>query len=95
MQIEMLEQLINEDTDSAQTIRLEVDSYKWKGVTFPITNFSKGIERAALSRQNSYFFFGANKRKSFIYSKPNLQEEALSEKKSFGLRNTSFRKFYK
>ena len=90
-----VEQLINEDTDSAQTIRLEVDSYKWKGVTFPITNFSKGIERAALSRQNSYFFFGANKRKSFIYSKPNLQEEALSEKKSFGLRNTSFRKFYK
>lgn len=90
-----IEQLINEDTDSAQTIRLEVDSYKWKGVTFPVTNFSKGIERAALSRQNSYFFFGANKRKSFIYSKPNLLEEALSEKKSFGLRNTSFRKFYK
>lgn len=90
-----VETVINEETDSAQTIKKEVAVYKLKGVTFPITNFSKGVQQAGVSRQNSYFFFGANKRKTFLYSKPNIQEEDLISKKSFGLRTTSFRKFYK
>lgn len=90
-----VEAVINEETDSAQTIKQEVDVYKLKGVTFPVTDFSKGIERAGVSRQNSYFFFGANKRKTFLYAKQNIQEEELLNMKSFGLRVTSFRKFYK
>jgi hypothetical protein len=87
--------VLNEDTDSAQTVKQAVDVYKWKGVTSPLTNFSNGIEQASVTRQNSYYFFGANKRKSFIYTKQNFVDDELNDHKSFGLTNTSFRKFYK
>lgn len=87
--------VLNEDIDSAQTIKQTVDIYKWKGVTYPLTNFSNGIEQASVTRQNSYYFFGANKKKSFIYTKQNFADDELKEHKSFGLTNTSFRKFYK
>ena len=90
-----VETIINEDTDSSQTIKQEVDVYKMKGINFPVTNFSNGIEQAGTTRQNSYYFFGVNKRKTFLYAKQNKTEEELAETKSFGLRNTSFRKFYK
>ncbi len=90
-----VEVIINEDTDSAQTVKREVDVYKLKGVTFPVTNFSRGIQQASTTRQNSYFFFGPNKKKTLLYSKPNIQEEDVAGKKSFGLPVTSFRKFYK
>ncbi len=89
-----VEIVINEETDSAATIKQEVDIYKWKGVTFPITNFSKGIVQASSTRQNSFFFFGSNKRNYFLYSKQNLDEEELQNLKSTELRSTSFRKFY-
>ena len=87
--------VLNEETDSAQTIRQEVDVYKLKGVTFPVTNFSRGIEQASNSNQKSHFFFGVGKRKTFIYTKPILQEDELTSMKSFGLPSTSFRKFYR
>lgn len=90
-----IETIINEETDSAQTIKEAVDIYKLKGVTFPITNFSNGIEQSSVTRQNSYYFFGVNKRKTLIYSKQNIANEELSSNKSFGLLNTSFRKFYR
>lgn len=90
-----VEVVLNEDTDSAQTIKQEVDVYKLKGVTFPVTNFSKGIEQVSNSNQKSHFFFGVGKRKTFLYSKPTLQDEELTSMKSFGLRTTSFRKFYR
>lgn len=84
-----------EDTDSAKTVKQEVDVYKWKGITFPLTNYSRGIEQLGVSRQNSYLFFGVNRRKSYIYTKHNLSEEELQSKRSLGLNETSFRKFYK
>lgn len=90
-----VEVLINEDTDSSMLVKQEVEVYKWKGVTFPLTNFSRGIEQASESRQNSYFFFGVNKRKSYFYSKPHIAEEELIEQKSMSLRTTAFRKFYR
>ena len=90
-----VETIINEDTDSSQTIREAVDVYKMKGVTFPITNFSNSIIEASANRQNSYYFFGVNKRKTSLYTRQNIAEEELSSFKTFGLRNTSFRKFFK
>lgn len=90
-----VETIINEDTDSAQTIKQAVDIYKLKGVTFPITNFANGIEQAAVTTQKSYYFFGTNKKKTYIYSKQNFNDEEIESSKTFGLRNTSFRKFYR
>ncbi len=86
---------INEWTDSAQTIKTMVDAYKLKGNTFPISNFTNSILQAASTAQQSYFYFGKNKRKSFYYAKPNIQEEQLVAQKSFGLNNTSYRNHYK
>ncbi len=90
-----VEVILNEDSDSARMVKTEVDVYKWKGFTFPITNFSRGIQQAGVSRQNSYFFFGANKRKTYLYAKKNIQEEELKRQEDVSLPVTSFRKFYK
>ncbi|MEZ5054822.1 MAG: hypothetical protein R2807_08715 [Chitinophagales bacterium] len=86
---------INEWTDSARTVKTIVDAYKLKGNTFPNTNFSNSILQAASTAQQSYFYFGKNKRKSYYYAKPNLSEEQLIAQKSFGLNNTSYRNHYK
>ena len=80
------------DTTSTQNI---IDVYKVKGVTFPITNFSKNIEQAGATAQNSYLLLNDNKKKSNIYIAKNLMEEALTDKKTFGLAPTSFRRFYR
>lgn len=86
---------INEETDSANTLQNVIDLYSVKGVTFPVTNFSKSIEQAGITPQNSYLYLGVNKKKSYFYVNKNLTDEALTEKKSFGLTPTSFRKFFK
>ncbi|MDB5228439.1 MAG: hypothetical protein JWN78_2632 [Bacteroidota bacterium] len=90
-----VETTINEETDSAQTIKEVQAIYKWKGVTFPVTNFSRGIEQGGTSKQNSYYFFGVSKKKTYLYSHPNIADEDLISKKTFGLRPTAFRKFYR
>ncbi len=91
-----VETILNDETDSARSIKQLEDVYKLKGITYPVTDFSKGILQAGISKQNSYYYFGAGrKRKTFLYSNPNIQDEELSSKKSFGLLETSFRKFYK
>jgi hypothetical protein len=88
-----VETILNEETDSAQTVRQLADIYKWKGITIPVTNFSRGIQQAGTTRQNSYYFFGVNKRKTYLYSKPNSSDEQLTGMKSFGLAPTAFRKY--
>ncbi len=90
-----VELYINEFTDSSKLVKQEIDKYVWKGTSFPISNFSKGIEQASNSRYADFLFFGANKRKSYIYTKPLLAEETLLSLKSLGLRATAFRQFYK
>ena len=89
-----VESIQNEDTDSARTIRLAVDIYKRKGVVFPLTNFSNGIDKLDVSGRNSYFFFGIQKRKAFLYSKPNLNAGDFTSRISKGLPFTSFRDSY-
>ncbi|MFN8237888.1 MAG: hypothetical protein U0T77_06925 [Chitinophagales bacterium] len=77
------------------TIKQETDIYKWKGVTFPVSDFSKSILHSGILGQNSYLFFGAKKRKTNLYVKPNMTAEELEEKSKSDIKNTSFRKFYK
>lgn len=89
-----VEVTLNEYTDSAKTVRHEVEVYKLKSTTFPLTNFSRGAQQLSVARQNSYLFFGTNRRKSYFYAKHNLQEEALKDKQSNDLQETGFRKFY-
>ncbi|MCB0508522.1 MAG: hypothetical protein KDD21_09495 [Bacteroidetes bacterium] len=86
---------INENTDSASTQISLQPIYSIKGNTFPISNFKEGLEKAAVTKQNSYLFFGVNKRKSYLYTQKNLVEEQLSEQNNVGLNPTSFRKFYR
>lgn len=85
----------NEYSDSAYITKQEIDVYKLRGSTFPITNFSRGIQQLSVSKDNSYMFFGTNnKRKSFLYTYAGVGQEALENKKSSGLPETYFRKFY-
>lgn len=77
------------------TIKQEADIYKWKGVVFPVSDFSKSIMHSGSSGQSSYLFFGVKKRKTNLYVKPGLTDEELEEKKKTEIKNTSFRKFYK
>ena len=90
-----VETTLFEDTDSSKTVKESVDRYDLKGNTFPITDFSRGLQQAAIANQNSYFFFGINKRKSYLYKKQNLSEEDLKQKETSYLTETTYRKFYK
>ncbi len=86
---------VENDNGELVTIKQEADIYKWKGVTFPVSDFSNGIIHSGISGQNSYLFFGVRKRKASLYVKPNIPDEGLDEKKKSEIKNTSFRKFYK
>jgi Tol biopolymer transport system component len=92
-----VEMMLYEDTDSARSVKTEVDIYKQKGVTFPITNYTKSILSSAVSSANSYFYFGPkrNSKKAYIYAQPKLSAEDLTEEKSFGLVPTAYRQFFK
>jgi hypothetical protein len=78
--------------DTVQEIK---DVYKVKGVTHAITNYPKSIQSIGVNARTTNYFFGLKKKKSYIYTKPNLQEEEILAAKSFGLKPTAFRQFYK
>lgn len=88
-------EIINEETDEIRYERQEVNVYKWQGSSFPISDYTTNIQNMGVSRQNTYAYFGLKKKKSFVYIKPNENEENLEERKSAAIDNTSFRKFYK
>ncbi|MBK9328428.1 MAG: hypothetical protein IPM95_03745 [Sphingobacteriales bacterium] len=83
------------DNGELIAVKQEIDVYKWRGMTFPVSNFSNSILNSGVSGLNTYLYFGAKKRKAYLYTKPNVPDEAMDEKKNTELKSTSFRKFYK
>lgn len=90
-----IETILNEATDSAKTVKELVDIYQWKGVTFPITDFSRGPEQASSAAGNNYYFFGVNKRKTYLYSQPIPVDSTLNPYTAPEIPFTAFRKFYR
>jgi hypothetical protein len=90
-----IEITVNEYTDSMQSIKQEVEVYKLQGKTFPLSNYSRGIQRLNVAHQNSYQYFGDNKKhKSLLYIHPKEQDTILNYKTLGALTETSFRRFH-
>ena len=90
-----LTSVIENGIDKYDTIQEIKDVYKVKGITQAITNYPKSIHAIGVNARTSNYFFGLKKRKSYIYTKSNLQEEEVQSKKAFGLKPTAFRQFYR